>query len=228
VLAAYLATVGGFADSGGFILSGRFTSHVTGNVARLSTDLALRRPDAREAGCLVIAFLAGALAATLVIESRMFSRRPYAYGAALLLEAALLAGFLLGAPSEGFLHLRGLVLLCAAMGLQNSLVTRLSGAVVRTTHLTGVVTDLGIELGRWLRWLAGRPGAERPTTNSLLLYSVIGGTFTTGAIAGAIAIVSLGARAMLVPAAMVSLAALYAVASGRSVPVAGATSTHGA
>ena len=38
------------------------------------------------------------------------------------------------------------------MGMQNSLVTRLSGAVVRTTHLTGVVTDLGIEAARWYRW----------------------------------------------------------------------------
>ena len=47
------------------------------------------------------------------------------------------------------------MLLCAAMGLQNSLVTRLSGAVVRTTHLTGVLTDLGIEGARWFRlWRA--------------------------------------------------------------------------
>ena len=35
-----------------------------------------------------------------------------------------------------------------AMGLQNSLVTRISDAVVRTTHLTGLFTDLGIELSQ--------------------------------------------------------------------------------
>lgn len=35
-----------------------------------------------------------------------------------------------------------------AMGLQNSLVTRISNAVVRTTHLTGLFTDLGIELSQ--------------------------------------------------------------------------------
>ncbi len=33
-----------------------------------------------------------------------------------------------------------------AMGLQNSFVTKISNAVVRTTHLTGLFTDLGIDI----------------------------------------------------------------------------------
>jgi uncharacterized membrane protein YoaK (UPF0700 family) len=39
-------------------------------------------------------------------------------------------------------------LLLFAMGAQNSLVTRVSQSVVRTTHLTGIFTDLGIELSK--------------------------------------------------------------------------------
>lgn len=35
-----------------------------------------------------------------------------------------------------------------AMGMQNSLVTTISNATVRTTHLTGLFTDLGIELSQ--------------------------------------------------------------------------------
>lgn len=35
-----------------------------------------------------------------------------------------------------------------AMGLQNSLVTTISNSAVRTTHLTGLFTDLGIELSQ--------------------------------------------------------------------------------
>lgn len=35
-----------------------------------------------------------------------------------------------------------------AMGLQNSLVTKVSNATVRTTHLTGLFTDLGIEFSQ--------------------------------------------------------------------------------
>ena len=40
------------------------------------------------------------------------------------------------------------VLLCFIMGLQNAIITKLSNAEVRTTHITGMVTDIGIELGR--------------------------------------------------------------------------------
>jgi uncharacterized membrane protein YoaK (UPF0700 family) len=38
-----------------------------------------------------------------------------------------------------------------AMGLQNSLVSLVSGSVVRTTHLTGTFTDLGIELAQLIQ-----------------------------------------------------------------------------
>ncbi len=45
-----------------------------------------------------------------------------------------------------------------AMGIQNALVTRVSGAVVRTTHMTGVVTDIGIQLVKMMTWV--RDGAR--------------------------------------------------------------------
>jgi hypothetical protein len=45
------------------------------------------------------------------------------------------------------------LLICMMMGLQHSLVTRPdSGAVARTTHTTGIMTDLGIEAARWFRF----------------------------------------------------------------------------
>lgn len=45
-----------------------------------------------------------------------------------------------------------------AMGLQNALVTRVSGAVVRTTHMTGVLTDIGIQVVQMFAWV--RDGAR--------------------------------------------------------------------
>ena len=70
----------------------------------------------------------------------------------LLVEAMLIALFaLLSIHSEKhwrFQHQELEATLCFAMGLQNAMVTRLSGAVVRTTHLTGITTDLGIKLVR--------------------------------------------------------------------------------
>lgn len=147
LLAGYLALTGGYVNSAGFVLLGIFTSHVTGNVGRLSVDLT--RHDAGGAlGALIMlgAFFSGAVIASVIIESAGFRSRSNAYGMALALEAALLLTFLLlpePTPDAHRLHDSEAALICASMGLQNSLVTRLSGAVIRTTHLTGVVTDLG-------------------------------------------------------------------------------------
>ena len=157
VVASYLALVGGFVDSAGFVVIGTFTSHVTGNVGRLSNDLAgAQFGAAATALTMLVAFFFGALVASMVIESSFFGRNPAGYGVALLTEAVLLLLFMGAATLTPAAHPRLMdleaAILCASMGMQNSLVTRLSGAVVRTTHLTGVLTDLGIEAGRWFRW----------------------------------------------------------------------------
>jgi len=47
------------------------------------------------------------------------------------------------------------MLLCFTMGLQNAIITRISNAVIRTTHVTGIVTDIGIELGKMFFWNRG-------------------------------------------------------------------------
>ena len=44
------------------------------------------------------------------------------------------------------------VLLCYLMGLQNALITKISRAEIRTTHVTGLVTDIGIEMGKLIYW----------------------------------------------------------------------------
>ncbi len=156
ILAAYLAFVAGSVNSSGFVLVGSFTSHVTGNVGRVANDVASRDADAAFGALIMIAaFFAGAFIASMIVESDVLGTVAYAYGAALAIEASLLVAFMLASAGRGgghLLHDMEGALLCGAMGMQNSLVTRLSGAVVRTTHLTGVITDLGIEGARWFRW----------------------------------------------------------------------------
>jgi uncharacterized membrane protein YoaK (UPF0700 family) len=227
-LAAYLACVGGFVNSAGFVLVGTFTSHVTGNVGRLANDLTLR--DLAAAGAaftMVVAFFGGACAASLIVESRRFKRTPTAYGVALVCEAALLACFGLAA-STAFADSPRLrdaeaLLLCVAMGVQNSLVTRLSGAVVRTTHLTGVVTDLGIETARWIahwrRKLRGRRYRERPVVAKIRLHLTILGTFITGAVAGCTLALRWHAAVVWLPTAAITAGALYAFATSRDAPL---------
>jgi uncharacterized membrane protein YoaK (UPF0700 family) len=231
VLAGYLAVTGGYVNSAGFVLLGIFTSHVTGNVGRLSIDLSRRDfGGALGAGLMIGAFLVGAIVASAIIESGAFRSRSNAYGTALALVAALLFAFLVlpeAEPGLSRLHDSEAALICSAMGLQNSLVTRLSGAVVRTTHLTGVITDLGIELARWLRW--GRAvlsqrlsvplvigSVERPAPAKIRLLTIIIVGFGVGAFLGAWGAASLRYGALSIPVAGLALAASYAFAAGRT------------
>lgn len=216
VLAGYLAFVAGFVNAAGLLLLGTFTAHVTGSVGRLSIGLGQGDPGAvAGAGLMVLLFLCGAVLASILVETSFFARTSTAYGAALLVQGLLLSIFIVAGAT-------GILSFC--MGMQNSLVTRLSGSVVRTTHLTGVVTDLGIEVARWLRWrwsrargeppAAGRNPAGRPNpTRSLLLITIVV-AFAVGGLGGALAAPAWGARSMAVPAAAILAAAIYAFTAG--------------
>jgi uncharacterized membrane protein YoaK (UPF0700 family) len=62
---------------------------------------------------------------------------------------------MLGAHLDAFIAVTvplTVLLLCFIMGLQNAIMSKMSNSEIRTTHLTGVITDLGIELGRMLYW----------------------------------------------------------------------------
>jgi uncharacterized membrane protein YoaK (UPF0700 family) len=216
LLAGYLAFVAGYANAAGVLLFGVFTSHVTGNVARLSEGVARHEiASVGQAGAIVVLFLCGAVTASVLVETNLFRRTATAYGAALLVQGALLAAFTLTGTAG---------LMSIAMGMQNSLVTRLSGSVVRTTHLTGVVTDLGIEVARWVRWTwAGigiaSPGspernpATRPKpARSILLLTVVS-TFAAGGVLGALAVPHWGRLSIGLPAGAILVAAAYAFAA---------------
>jgi uncharacterized membrane protein YoaK (UPF0700 family) len=134
VLAAYLAAVAGFVNSAAFILIGSFTSHVTGNIGRLANEIAGHQLTASLAALsMIVSFFGGAFLASMILESNLPGSTPFAYGLALSFEAVLLVSFIMLAQLQGYpVHLRQLqeTVLCMAMGAQNSLVTRLSGAVV--------------------------------------------------------------------------------------------------
>jgi uncharacterized membrane protein YoaK (UPF0700 family) len=168
------------------------------------------------------------------VESRFLSRLgPRAYAVALALESLLLLSFTalsyvtIGAPAR-VLDAEA-ALLCAAMGVQNALVTRLSGAVVRTTHLTGVITDLGIESARWFRFwrrslatatrlplVLGQNPPERPSSAKLLLLLTIAISFMLGAAGGAIMATRFGHGSMLIAAFLVIGGATHALRNERA------------
>jgi uncharacterized membrane protein YoaK (UPF0700 family) len=206
-------------------------------VGRIANDVARGDgPAAFSAALLVLSFFFGAFSASLIIEGSTEHRVPCAYGVALFVEGLLLALFvvLAGASTTEHprLHDAQAALLCFALGMQNSLVTRLSGAVIRTTHLTGVVTDLGIEAARWYRFYrsrlrtlpllrSDREPAEQPSTVRSFLLGVIVIMFVVGAIAGALLTQHASRWAMALPSVAVFLASGFAFSqrnARRSVP----------
>jgi uncharacterized membrane protein YoaK (UPF0700 family)/anti-anti-sigma regulatory factor len=79
-----------------------------------------------------------------------------------------------------------------AMGLQNATISRISGGTVRTTHVTGVVSDLGLETAVWVmrRGLPTPPASTRgtfATGGRIVMLASIVGSFVLGAALGALA-----------------------------------------
>jgi uncharacterized membrane protein YoaK (UPF0700 family) len=159
VLALLLASVAGSVNAISFFALGTHTSHMTGNLANVGEFLANGRWSlAIGAGQLVLAFLLGAMTATTLIDVARHRRRGR-HASALLVEALTLAAVgVWSATHPGQSEPTLLWGLAFSMGLQNALVTRVSGAVVRTTHMTGVVTDIGIQLVKMMTWV--RDGAR--------------------------------------------------------------------
>ena len=107
------------------------------------------------------------------------------------------------------------------MGLQNAIVTKLSGAVIRTTHVTGMLTDIGIDLGRRL-FAAGAREAPAGDLPRLLLLSSLVALFFAGGVVGALGFQHLGFLFTLPLAAiLVALAIMPVIDDLRHVPLAG-------
>jgi uncharacterized membrane protein YoaK (UPF0700 family) len=207
-----LAFVAGAINAGGFLAVQQYTSHVTGMVSSMADNLVLGRIGlVVDAVVAVIAFLLGAMTSAMLVN---FARRHdlhAQYALPLVLEAMLILVFGLAgaqlARFEGLLVPFTVVLLCFIMGLQNAVVTKLSGGVVRTTHMTGVVTDLGIELGKRAYWNRDRHRSHRVLADRARI-AVLGGllgSFVAGALVGAFAFATVG-YVFTVPIALLLLA----------------------
>jgi uncharacterized membrane protein YoaK (UPF0700 family) len=191
-LGALLAFVAGATNAGGFIAVGQYTSHMTGMVSSVADSLVLGHLTLAVAGLgSLAAFLLGAMTTALLVNWGLRRGLRCAYGLPLMLESAALLVFgLFGAAINLRLTLflpLTVVLLCFLMGLQNAVMTKISRAEIRTTHVTGLVTDLGIELGKLLYPNRGR-GHEpvRANLQRLRLHALLIACFFAGGLAGAV------------------------------------------
>ncbi len=173
-------------------------THLTGTTSLLGAALAARDGAAvLHFAAIIASFVGGAVLSGFIIQDSalQLGRR---YGAALLLESLLLgAAVLLLKDHSNF----GMDAASCACGLQNAMVSTYSGAVIRTTHLSGMFTDLGIFLGHALR---GLPVDGRRLRLCLLIIS----GFLCGGVVGAVAFRRLSYSALYLPAALTACTAV--------------------
>ena len=193
LLGGLLAFNAGAINAGGFLVVGMYTSHMTGFASMLSDNLVLGNIKL-VLGALgaLLAFTAGAgTTAVLVNWARQHHLRSE-YALPLLCEALLLLLFgLLGATlnrQTPFAVPLTLLVLAFTMGLQNAVVSKLSASQIRTTHMTGVITDLGIELGKLFymnRQDSPLESRVRANRVKLRLYATLLSAFVVGGLVGA-------------------------------------------
>jgi uncharacterized membrane protein YoaK (UPF0700 family) len=200
-LGGILAFVAGAVNAGGFLAGQRYTSHMTGIISGIADDLVISEIGIVLAGiAFLISFVSGAAVTAVLINWARRKHLHSEFALSLCLEAVLLLlfgvlGYSLNILVEVFVPTTILVL-CFVMGLQNAIMTKISKAEIRTTHMTGIVTDIGIELGRLLYW--NRDHSSMPQKRvvadreKLKIHLIIFSLFLIGGILGAISFKSFG------------------------------------
>ena len=174
-------------------------SHISGTVTLLGTSIEALDGMAGHLSMILLSFLMGAALSGVFIENTALKlgRR---YGFALCIEAGLL--FIAYLLLEQNIN-SGQYFASAACGLQNAMITTFSGAVVRTTHMTGIMTDLGIMIGARLR-------GEHFDYRKAQLFLFIFAGFLAGGISGARLFSHYAIASLMVPIALaLTLAIAY-------------------
>lgn len=194
-----LAFIAGIVNAAGYMgFRHQSITNLTGSTSLLG--VAIGTENAEEAWHWVLSiasFVVGAVLSGLIVQQRTLKlgRR---YGVALILESLLLfaAVPLLDAGNSA-----GLYLAAMGAGLQNGMASTYSGMVFRTTHVSGMFTDLGIYIGQRLRGL-------EVDTQRIRVCVLVTSTFLLGSIAGALLFRVLQERTLLIPAALTGLCGL--------------------
>lgn len=203
-LASALSFVAGIVNIAGVLSIRVLTTNITGHFAFFSEEILLTHySEALTYLVFIVCFLGGTFCSSFMVEfssgRRMF--RPHLIP---LITEILIVGFvgIAGDKTWGFsispYSIAGLLLF--AMGAQNSLVTRVSQSVVRTTHLTGLFTDLGIELSKL--FFKERENEKKQLKKNITLKLVIIACFFSGCILGGFGYRMIGLKVLLATAGL--------------------------
>lgn len=182
-IASLLSFVAGIVNVIGFFAVQRLTTNVTGHFAFFIDEVfKLNFYNGFIFFLFIFFFFAGSFFSNLLIELVSRKNDHYIYIVPATFECAIL--YITGFFGHLFSPDLTACILLFAMGLQNSLVTSISNSVVRTTHLTGLFTDLGIDLSQLFFYKSS--GQRKKLRRSVRLRLFIISFFFLGGIAGGI------------------------------------------
>ncbi len=208
-IAVLLCLNAGFINAAGFIAFSVLTTNVTGHAALLAVDIARGNiRSARMVALWLLLFLAGAFFSSLYIAKAGRDKR-YAYTVPIIFIIGIL--LFVSLFGEGYNHtlpeteyFAGSLLF--AMGMQNAMVSVISGSVVRTTHLTGMFTDLGIDIGTTV----AAPRKMNPVIKRrIVLRLTIILSFLSGGLTGGMVFLRYGFSAFYAPVGLLLVTLFY-------------------
>lgn len=189
-----MAFQAGMLNIGGFMACHRFVSHVTGFATFFGYEITQSNPT-KAAGMLAVPlfFLLGVMVSGILVDLRLKQHKKPKYyisfGLIFLLLLIVLGGGLMdlygafGHPITTKGDYLLLMLLCFICGIQNGTITSVSRSVIRTTHLTGITTDLGIGLIRLINRSKINESMENEEKATYMRLGIIG-FFGLGSVIG--------------------------------------------
>ena len=204
-LASTLSFVAGLVNIVGVLSVATLTTNVTGHFAFLAEEVSLKNyTKAITYIFYVLFFLFGAFTCNFLVELVSIKKPRISHALPMFIEILILTtiGF-----STDFNPLYIAYALLFTMGLQNALVTNISQSVVRTTHLTGLFTDLGIDLSQLFFFKAA--DQRKKLMAGIKLRLTIISFFFIGGILGGILYSKIGIAALIIPAVALLLGMIY-------------------
>lgn len=208
-IASLLSFVAGMVNVAGFLSVQKLTTNVTGHFAFLIDEVfKLNLLNAFVYFLYILFFFLGSFCSNLIVEIISRKSERYIYSVPALIEITILTlvAFAGIYTTEHHPDIIAYSLLFA-MGLQNSLVTGISNAVVRTTHLTGLFTDLGIELSQLLFYKS--PEQKTKLHSSIRLRLTIIFFFFTGGVIGGVFYSRIGLHVLLIASGSLLFGLIY-------------------
>lgn len=250
-VAVTLAATAGFVDAAGFVALDLFSAHMSGNSARLGVyvggGLFVRAAPSAFA---IAVFVASIAAGTAAIELMVRAGYRWATTTVLAVEVLLLV---ILAAAGGAVAIHGSIpqsrpalyypLAAAAviaMGLQTSTLQRVSGRIVRTTYVSGMLTSLAEETVALVLGPAGDgAGSERSyiegelgihpgpaSRRRIALIAAIWSAYVVGAVTGGFLERQIHLAALAVPCALLALVIVHVVSRPDQSIEAGVSVTH--